>query len=426
MLIFAHTSSPRLQYICKFIFTEQLNCAYSLTTHAESFQNHVGPKINYSNTAFNDESLQLIPHPLLFEANITTQETACFELNAQKVFFKSGPDYGFDIFAASFYLISRYEEYLPHKKDMYGRFAHEHSLAFKENFLNTPLVNNWIMEFAMHLQRRFASFTYHLNKYSFIPTYDIDIAWSYKNKGLIRNLGGLIKKPSLSRVISLAGLIKDPYDSYAFMDELHERHALKPVYFFLLAEKNGLYDRNILPSSRALRELISSHSEKYETGIHPSWASYERPALIKREKELLQEISGKAVTKSRQHYIKMELPDTYYLLLDAGITEDYSMGYGTINGFRASVASAFYWYDLVNEKASKLLLYPFCFMDANSHYEQKYSAAQAYEEILNYFKLCKNASGIFISIFHNNFLGTAKDFAGWKEMYDSFITQARQ
>ena len=84
---------------------------------------------------------------LLFENKITEQSIECFEVNGNKAFFKTEGDFPFDIFAASFYLFSRYEEYLPHQKDMYGRYAHENSLAFKESFLDQPLINIWLQTF---------------------------------------------------------------------------------------------------------------------------------------------------------------------------------------------------------------------------------------------------------------------------------------
>ena len=106
-----------------------------------------------------------------------------------------------------------------------------------------------------------------------------------------------------------------------------------------------------------------------------------------------------------------------------GIQFDFSMGYGSINGFRASVASPFYWYDLEKEKQTELILFPFCYMDANSFYEQKYTAPQALEEMRHYYQSVRSVNGTFIMIWHNNFLGTDKLYAGWKEMYEQFIKE---
>ena len=44
---------------------------------------------------------------------------------------------------------------------MYGRYAHENSLAYKEGFLNQPLINNWLQLFKKKLKKKFPSLTTH-------------------------------------------------------------------------------------------------------------------------------------------------------------------------------------------------------------------------------------------------------------------------
>ena len=99
------------------------------------------------------------------------------------------------------------------------------------------------------------------------------------------------------------------------------------------------------------------------------------------------------------------------------------MGYGSINGFRASVASPFYWYDLEKEDETTLLLVPFCFMEANSFYEQKFTATQALDELRHYYKAIKNVNGLMVTLWHNTFLGTDPSFAGWRNVYEQFISE---
>ena len=423
ILIYSDTSSTRLQYICKFIFNEQLGNTHSITIDIENFKKHDGPKINYSN-AFIENAFQLKNHSLLFEEGIREQDISCFNTGDHKAFFNTpGSDLPFDVFGATFYLLSRYEEYLPHELDMYGRYAHENSLAFKEGFLKLPLINFWMQDLAAALKDKFPTLNFQLPAFSFIPTYDIDIAYSFKHKGLLRNLGGFIKNPSLERLTVLSRLKKDPFDSYDLMDSLHEQNKSDPVYFFLVATSGSMYDKNISPYSNAMWQLVKRHSKKYRTGLHPSWRSNKNSSILKKEKKILETAGKVPITMSRQHYIKFSLPLTFEGLIEAGIEKDFSMGYGSINGFRASVASPFYWYNLKEEKMTTLQLCPFCYMDANSFYEQGYDATQAYEEISQYLDVCKKVNGTFISIFHNNFLGTDKQFAGWKEMYSEFITR---
>lgn len=434
LLIYSHISSSRLQYICSLIFNEQLGLDFKLTIDSEVFINHEGAKINYSDSKIADDEFYIQNHALLFENEIKPQEIDCFTANGNKAFFKTtNSDFSFDIFAASFYLLSRYEEYLPHEKDTYGRFAHENSLAFREGFLNLPLINIWLQDFAESLKNKFppgslrTTVNFQPSTFNFQPTYDIDIAYSYKHKGLLRNTGGFLRSPSAERMKVLSGTSKDPFDCYDWLNNLHKQYHLRPVYFFLVAEKNGELDKNILPHKDAMWRLVKKHSALYEIGIHPSWQSNAKPSVLKNEMEWLAEMSGiKQIKVSRQHFIKFSLPETFRTLIQAGIHQEYSMGYGSINGFRASVASSFYWYDLQAELQTNLRMHPFCFMDANSFYEQKQNTEQAFEELKHYYDTSKAVNGTLITIWHNNFLGTAKEFKGWKEIYEKFITLVQQ
>jgi len=426
LLIYSHTTSPRLQYICRFIFEEQLGIPFSITIDSEAFIQYEGPKINYSDREFNGQGYHILNHPLLFEEVILQQATQCFFHNGQKAFFKTGGDHPFDVLAASFYLISRYEEYLPHTRDSYGRFGHENALAYKEGFLAIPLVNNWINDLAEKLKLQAPTINKNNETRNFIPTYDIDMGYSYRHKGLLRNAGGFFRNPSLERIKVLSGLQPDPFDAYAWLNALHAQYRLDPVYFFLVAERNKGYDKNILPHKDIMWKLVKQHAAKYAIGLHPSWQSGDEPNLLKKEKNQLEAMTGqdKPVTVSRQHYIRFNLPGGYRRLINAGITDDHSMGYGSINGFRASVASPFWWYDLDREEQTGLRIHPFCFMEANSYYEQKQTAGETFDEMMHYLHSCRAVNGTMISIWHNNFLGSVKSLLEWKEIYRKFIEAA--
>lgn len=429
MLIYIKHISPRADYIFStLLLASGVVGGYQLTADKSLFKNYSQAKINYSEERITQEEFWIKPVNLLFENNIKEQKIIVFEWNETKAFFKTeDSDFLFDIFAASFYLITRYEEYLPHKPDMYGRYSHENSIAFKENFLKLPLINIWLQHFKKELLQKFPSLHLTPQTFQFLPTYDIDIAWSFRHKGWPRNLGGLLMSlaenewaAANERINVLFGKHKDPFDSYDWLHTLHKEYRLKPLYFFLLADKNKDYDKNILPAKRAMQKLIKQHADKYSIAIHPSWQSGDKHDLLQKEIKTLEKITGKKVTKSRQHYIRMTLPDTYKTLIDAGITEDYSMGYGSINGFRASYCLPFKWHDLEEEKTTSLTIYPFCYMDANSYYEQHETCEEALNEMSHYFEITKKVNGLFIMIWHNHFLGTDKMFEGWREVYRNF------
>jgi hypothetical protein len=107
-----------------------------------------------------------------------------------KAFFATEGDFAFDVFAAAFYLLSRYEEYLPHELDQYGRYAHTNSLAFREGFLDQPLINCWLQALKQSLSQKFSELLFRQKSFKCILSYDIDIAYSYLHKGFVRTMGG--------------------------------------------------------------------------------------------------------------------------------------------------------------------------------------------------------------------------------------------
>ena len=452
LLIYSQHITPRLQYITQTLLGDEI----VLTDSKEKFLQYQGTKINYSNLTIDLTEFRIAPHSLLFETGIKDQSVDCFEWNGLKSFFKTNGDIPFDIFAASFYLLSRYEEYLPHQKDEYGRYDHKNSLAYKEDFLKQPLVNLWLQELEQEVKRNrlkakgsAADFTLSLqpSAFSFLPTYDIDIAFAYQHQPLWLNLFGFYRdlfmgnfEKFIERGNVYSGWKKDPFDIYEWLQELHDECRLKPIYFFLLAGKRIGVDKNISPRKKAMQVLIKNMAVNNTVGIHPSWQSGDveemteessqksrfgskepENLLLKNEISALEKITENKITKSRQHYLRFTIPETLRRIINTGIANEYSMGYGGTNGFRASYTLPFYWFDLEKNERTHLLLHPFCFMDANSIFEQKYSVEEAAEELQYYFDTVKQVNGTLITLFHNHFLTEQIEWLAWRNMYADFL-----
>jgi hypothetical protein len=429
VLVYVSNITPRVTYVLHFL-SQYFGHPFTATTDKDAFSTTGGSGINYSKERLSANELLIHPSPLLFESRIRPVITDCFHVKGYKAFFQSEGDWPFDLFAAIFFLLSRYEEYYEYSSDEYGRYPHTASLAFRERFLNQPLVNTWLEDFRLTAREKLGT-VFPAAAFKLQPTYDIDIAWSYRAKGRLRNTGGAVRSLLRAEISGLKERIQvvlkqkaDPYDSYEWMDALHKEHGVQPMYFFHVGSKRNKYDKNIDPANPLLKDLIRNKSATGEVGVHPSWASVDHPYLLTGEKQRLEEIIGKPVTASRQHYIRLTLPYTLRLLEEAGIQDEYSMGYGSINGFRASVAHPFYWYDLQRERITNLLLHPFCFMDANSFFEQKQNATQTALELQQYLHSIRAVNGTMITIWHNTFLGTDPRFAGWREVYAAFIRAA--
>ncbi|MDB5251228.1 MAG: hypothetical protein JWP27_397 [Flaviaesturariibacter sp.] len=426
--VFSHTASPRLLYVLDFL-SDYYGLPFRLATDPGALDAEPRARIAYTVEA-GPGSLHIVPHGLLSATGTAPVETVVYDHEAgYKAFFRTGGDTGFDVFAAIFWLLSRYEEYSPHETDAYGRYAVENSLAFRAGFLKVPLVNRWLEDLRKRLVSIDPSFPAATPPLLFQPTYDIDMAWSFRGKGAWRNTGGFLRSlalgrpgDALTRIRVLLGQVPDPFDCYAWLDDLHDRYGLRPVYFFHVCAHRNRYDKSIPAHVPSVRALIRETAGKARIGLHPSWHSGDAPAALLDEKKALEEAVGQPVDLSRQHYIRFSLPGTFRQLVAAGIHADFSMGYGSCNGFRASVAAPFRWYDLERDEVTALVLHPFCFMDANAFYEQKMSPAEGLEELNEFRNEISRTGGILLTIWHNSFLGTDRSLAGWREMYERVVS----
>lgn len=446
IIIYSPNSSARLDYIVKLLFQSR---AY-ITNDIEVFDSFPGKKINYSKAFLSGVDAQVIPHSLLFEQQIQEQRVAISSWQGVPIFFEAaGGTIPFDIFAASFYLITRYEEWLPHENDYLDRYRYEQSLAYQFGFLDQPLVNSWMEKWTSQ-----NSLPYTKPAFSFKPSYDIDIAYSYSHHAMLRNIGGYFKdllnanfSGIKDRVQVLAGVRKDPYDVYDWLDELHAKFQLDPIYFFLVASKRDAIHKNISPANKGMKELIQRIARKYNVGIHPSaqkksvFNSSESEGLLteyklsngeynnrvdgnkkklRDEKMSIEMLIARNVTQSRQHYIQLRFPETYEALLQAGITEDYSMGYPTISGFRASYTGSFNWFHLLKNEETSLKIFPFCYMDATLIFHERITPETAHSKMEYYYQQFQQYGGCFIPIYHNQLLSEQNNFGEWRRIYADF------
>jgi len=237
LLIYSHKLTNRLQYIFKTIFTDVLQIPIDFTDNFQNFKEVSIAKINYSSTQY-DTELYFQSTPILFENGIHEQDILLSLFNDSPTFFAVGKKSAlpFDPFAASFYLITRYEEYLPHIRDQHDRFPMSESLAFQHNFLDIPLVNHWIQELEAILKNKFPDLVFPLRRFNYLSTIDIDNAYAYKNKGTLRTVAGFFKSMIKSNDFKVRFNVifnreKDPYDTFDYQFNIHKKYNIKPIYF---------------------------------------------------------------------------------------------------------------------------------------------------------------------------------------------------
>ena len=426
MLLYAEHTTARLQYILDFISSEFFIQPIVLTNSLSEFSASNQPKINYSDQVV-PGAFRITPVSLLFETGIRSHEITCFDFGKYKAFFATGGgDFPFDIFSASFYLLSRYEEYVAVDGSEAQVFNYEDSLACRNDFLDVPLVNIWLKALKACLQEKFPEMFFTYRRFKFIPTYNIEKAYAHTNRGWRRNMVKdlrMIMKGDWTTVKERKAVFEgrktDPFDAYEWLDALHLYCRLKPHYFFMLQSNT---DSNThAPAGKALQQLISYYASAYKIGVHLSPDTVIEGNKLREEIELLEYLAGKEIVHSRFATVRLNLPGFYRSLISRGITKDHSMGYRRRNGFRASVASSFFWYDLATEETTALQLFPFCFTDSTAFYEQRLSAPHAFQELMHFYTLIKSVNGLMITTWHNQFLGNDPAFKEWKDVYEIFL-----
>ncbi len=428
ILIYCHHKQPRLEYVGKFIFTEILHTPVKFTTRMEDLLNHE-IAINYTTEEINSV-FQIVPYGLLEETDIKKQVIPIVYEHGQAFLFPvKGPDLFFDPFSAVFYLLSRYEEYLPSDRDRHGRFKSSQSIAWKNEFLDRPVVNIWIRILAKKLELFYPGLQFREPEKSFIPTIDIDNPWAFLNKSFYRRIAG-ISKDFISvnynklayRLSVLRRTSQDPYEAY---DYILKKHSGTLKIFYLLGNKSR-YDNKISSRNPAWNKLVKNLSKHFEAGLHPSYLSNNKNKLLLKEKRLLESICQQKINISRQHFLRLSFPYTYRRLIKAGISEDYSMGYPETTGFRAGTSFSFLFYDLEKEASSGLRVFPFMIMDRTLKDYMGLSPENAKQNISEMIGTIKKFGGNFVSVWHNESLGLSEEWEGWREVYDFLLDEGEE
>ncbi len=424
LTIYSPQIGPRLQYVCRLVFETILQQPYKLTNQLSEAGSGT---INYSPQAI-EGAFRIEPSGLLEQSGISNHELFPGELDGMKTLFHHGKgDLSFDIFSAVFYLCSRYEEYLPFEADEHGRFRAEDSVAYRYDFLQVPVVELWVKNLAKRLNLSFPS-----GSFQFQLTVDVDQAWKYAHRGFLITSGALLRdfftgrwSEMARRIKVCAGLSTDPWDTYSWFASTEQKLS-KPVRFFFLMHGEGPFDPVVCRKGKAFRKLVSGLNARNKTGLHPSYASNARLEQLNKEYYELSLLMQNKPRHSRQHFLRLSLPETYARVIKLGILEDYSIGYASQTGFRAGLSRPFRWYNLAAEKETHLVLVPFQVMDRTLKDYLMLSPEEALSTLLSLAETVKAVGGQFILLWHNDSASGEGEWKGWREVLENAIEQTAE
>jgi len=329
---------------------------------------------------------------------------------------------GLDIFASSFLMLTRWEEYVSEEKDPLNRFSANSSLAYKYNFLNRPIVNEYtellwnMLKYAGIKQIRKVR---HFKPYI---THDVDFIRKWNNLiGFVRILAGdIFKKHSIKAFLSdlhdfsltKLNLKKDPYDTFDYLMSLSEKNGFQSYFFFMSVQKrNQIKHYNL--SNKIVKDLIQKiRSRGHKIGFHPDLNSYNNQERWKSEFEKLKSLPSKDIIFGRQHYLQFEAPTTWQIWDEMGMKWDSTLSFNDDTGFRTGCCYSYPTFNFLERKRLKLIERPLIIMDKALVMKQK---GLHYTDIERKSKLLidkvQKYEGEFVLLWHNSCFNVRE----WKE-----------
>jgi len=425
ILVYTPKITRRIEYIFKHIFINIIGLEVNFTSKVDVFVSFEGPKLSYAPKKLYNE-FYIKSNSILLEQGFSDVDIDVKNWEDSKCFFyNENGTIPFDIFAASFYLISRYEEYLPHLKDVYGRFSFQESIAHKNNFIEDPVIDIWAYKLKDSLCSFFPNIIFNDRKFKLKTIIDVPSVYYYKNKGFLRTIGGVFTdlirfnpKNIYSRFLVIFRLQKDPYDTFNWIINKQKQVTDKFLFFFLVG-KFSTYDKNISLVKQPFINIIKFVSDYSKIGLKLSFFALSNLDILKNEKADIESITNRDLTISRNSFSKVNLPINYRNLIKLNIREDYTMGYVNKIGFRASTCTPFLFYDIDNDIQTPLLINPYNLMDysllkINSFLDKK-------EKVIALINKVKSVNGTFTSVFHNYSFSNEIRWNRFKEIFEIII-----
>jgi len=427
ILVYTHKVTSRINYIFRHLFNNLMLKEVKFTTKIEEFIAYNGPKFSYTSQALGNE-FHIQSHPILFQQGIKQHEIKFGFWDKTPVFFEvSNSDIPLDIFAAAFYLLSRYEEYLPHQLDKHERYAYKNSILIQHNMFNKPMLEIWVEAFKLALQKRFPDLTFEERRFYFEPLINVSMARLYQGKAFLRSLLGgfndLIRLKLRSFILRNRVFVfgkKDPYDTFDKFLKLKKKHK-HPLTFFHLLTTYSLFDHNISKNEQFYQSQIKYLADYNDTGLLTSYYALDDEDTIEKEIKFLENIIHKPVEKVRAHFNRIKIPITYQIYNDLELKNDYSMGYNHKIGFRAGTSIPFRFYDIENETETNLLLHPVVISDIMLKYQYHLKPKKALKILLEEGEIIRKYKGHFYPVFHNFILSDLREWQAWQKLYSETL-----
>ncbi len=420
LLIYSSKITTRITYIFKHLCSRILGIKIGFTSQIEEFISYSGPKLSYGKKPMGNEFF-VQSQGLLTQQGFESFDITVREWEGVPCFFSVGNEskLPFDIFSASFYLLSRYEEYLPHVKDEKGRFLASESIAYKEGFLEQPVVDIWVYKFKETLKASFPELDFTSKKMIIHHLINAKQPFIYKNKGFLRSLSGYLNdlskfkyKDIFQRTSTILGIKEDPYNTFDWIINSTNKIENQISVFFLIGEAVN-FDEGFNIRRNIIKLLIKNVADYKEIGLVFSRENLKEFEQLKSEKEKIEAITNRNLQASMNDEYLVNLPENYRNLIELEIEKDYTLVYENTVGFRASTCTPFLFYDLDYEIVTPLFIHPIAF--ATTGFEGVNNTIKE-EKITQFKSIVKKVNGTFSVVFTNSDFNISSENKIWRDL----------
>lgn len=327
-----------------------------------------------------------------------------------------------DIVAATVFMLSRWEEVVVPTRDDHSRFPATACVAFKQDFLDRPIVDEYALILQAWLKTVLASWTPHTpSQFTIRLTHDVD---TLRSATWRRLAGDVLLRRSPSRALEGAkGLLRIEQDVFLRgvyeLAELSEQSGLRSAFYFMTADRSRR-DSGYDITSRAVTRLVNDLRQRgHEVGFHAGYLTWENPARFLLEKERMDRAIGAARYGGRQHYLRFSTPGTWRLWESAGLSYDSTLGYADHEGFRCGTCHPFRPFDIEQDRRIDLLEIPLIVMDGTLKQYRRLTPLQGERRILALARRCQRVNGVFTLLWHNTSLMGKWDL--WAPIYRRLV-----
>jgi Family of unknown function (DUF7033) len=332
-----------------------------------------------------------------------------------------------DIFAASFFMLSRWEEYVNKNRDAHNRFPAYESLAFKQGFLGRPIVNEYVEELKSMLLELDDGLVFKTYKFGVMLTHDVDVPLKYTSfkNGLREIVGDIVKRKNIKLAIQniilkikvILGLEKDPFDTFNYLMDVSEKVGVKSYFFFMgkgLSKFDNMYDSG----DEFINKLITNIKKRaHHIGIHPTYNTYNDVTQFTKEKQELEKNLDVNITFGREHFLRFEVPTTWQIWEDHGMSWDSTLSFADKEGFRCGVCYEYSVFNILTRKKLNLKEKPLIVMEGSfATYQPNIKPEDMEDKIKSLINQVRKYNGEFVFLWHNSSFNTSM----WKKYQDIY------